>query len=347
MRKYIKEYKDGKGKIMYKRIRKSVCLFLSLIMIFTGIPEMAQAKGSTAQAKKAKRVYAKILSSEKAAESVLDMFTSSAITTYQFALIDLNKDGVQELVFTPDDGYHVNVVAYVNGKARCVGGGFAGGESYYPNKHIFVSSTWHMGNYVSYYKFNGKEMKEVASKYNERADMVEYQDDYTYQVNGKTVTKSKYESCINKLMKGAKKQELKWHKNTVTNRKKYLNSPETVATVYGTSGDCISTFSRKNGKLTVRATDPIFRWTESADGSSNVVKTKTKRLCYSLAENCKWNVYNVGESKPSGKISYTNLKKELRNEYLEAVKNGFYDSPTSVHIYVRNNKIVEVRAVYP
>ena len=33
--------------------------------------------------------------------------------------------------------------------------------------------------------------------------------------------------------------------------------------------------------------------------------------------------------------------------YLEAVKNGFYDSPTSVHIYVRNNKIVEVRAVYP
>ena len=88
---------------MYKRIRKSVCLFLSVIMILTGMPVIVQAKGSTVHAKKVKQVYAKILSSEKAAEGVLDTFASSALTTYQFALIDLNKDGVSELVFTPDD----------------------------------------------------------------------------------------------------------------------------------------------------------------------------------------------------------------------------------------------------
>lgn len=332
---------------MYKRIRKIVCLVLSLIMILTGMPVIVQAKTSTVLAAKAKKAYVKILTSEKEADGILDQFTSGNITQYKFALIDLNQDGVSELVFTPDDGYHVNVIAYVNGKVKCVGNGFVGTEKYYPNKSLYITDTWHMGNTKSYYKFDGKKMKQVAYASNEYADMPGHEDDYVYYIGAKKTTKSKYTNYINKLKKGAKEERLSWHQNTVNNRKKYLDSSETVTTVYSMSGNYISSFSKKNGKLIIKTTLPWDKWTESADGSSNLVETKKNNLSYSLAKDCKWEYYSVGELEPSGKISYAKLKKVIKEEYTCQIKDGYYESPTVVQICVKNNKIVAVRAVYP
>ena len=47
------------------------------------------------------------------------------------------------------------------------------------------------------------------------------------------------------------------------------------ATVYSTSGDCISMFLKKNGKLTIKTTWAFDKW---KDGSENRVDTKLKKI---------------------------------------------------------------------
>lgn len=113
-------------------------------------------------------------------------------------------------------------------------------------------------------------------------------------------------------------------------------------TVYRSFGDSISTFSKKNGKLTVKTDWPFDKWTL---GKDNYTDTKKKTLSYPLAKNCKWTCYDVGESKPRAKTSYKSLKKEISEEHKAYLKYGEYDSPTAVWILVKNKKIIEVRTV--
>ena len=114
------------------------------------------------------------------------------------------------------------------------------------------------------------------------------------------------------------------------------------ATVYSTSGDCISMFLKKNGKLTIKTTWAFDKW---KDGSENCVDTKLKKISYPLAKNCKWTHYYVGETKPDSYTSYKSLKKVVEEEYYYAQKEGYYDSPTGIWVFVKNKKIVEVRSI--
>lgn len=214
--------------------KKIMSLFLVIALVSSAVNVIckdtvqAESKGS-----KAKKAYAKILSNTKAANGILATSWGLGKET-KFALIDINKDGISELIFTPDDGYHVDIVSYVNGKAKAVGSGFSGNQKYYPSKHIYFSHTTHTGTDVyTYYKFTGKKMKAIAEKYgddtyNAVTGNLKTGDDfgdfapYKYTVNGKTVSASKYKSYVNSVISGAKNVKLKWHKNTKANRSKYL-----------------------------------------------------------------------------------------------------------------------------
>lgn len=214
--------------------KKIVSLFLVLVLVSSAVNFMckdtvqAESKGA-----KAKKAYTKILSDKKAANGIISTSWGLGKET-KFALIDLNKDGISELIFTPDDGYHVDIVSYVNGKVKAVGSGFSGNQKYYPSKHIYFSHTTHTGTDVyTYYKFTGKKMKAIAEKYgddtyNAVTGKPKPVDDlgnfapYKYTVNGKTVSASKYKSYVNSVISGAKNVKLKWHKNTQSNRSKYL-----------------------------------------------------------------------------------------------------------------------------
>ena len=216
---------------MKKRI---VSLFLVLVLVSSAVnftcKDTVQAESKGAKAKKA---YTKILSDKKAADGIISTSWGLGKET-KFALIDINKDGISELIFTPDDGYHVDIVSYVNGKAKAVGSGFSGNQKYYPGKHIYFSHTTHTGTDVyTYYKFTGKKMKTIAEKYGDDTYNVVTGDlktgddfgdfaPYKYTVNGKTVSASKYKSYVNRVISGAKNVKLKWHKNTKANRLKYL-----------------------------------------------------------------------------------------------------------------------------
>lgn len=209
----------------------------SVLMIVTMFCSVVGTQGDVTQAvsknAKAKKAYAKVLSSEKASREILGVNLSTQFP--EFALIDINKDGVSELIFTPDGGYHVDIVSYIKGKVKKVGSGFSGSQKYYPNKHIYYSQTTHSGDDVyTYYKFTGKKMKVVAEKYgNDFINAVTGKAKstfnkanpfapYKYTVNGKRVLAKKYKAYVKKLLSGAKGKKPKWHKNTAKNRKKYL-----------------------------------------------------------------------------------------------------------------------------
>lgn len=137
----------------------------------------------------------------------------------KFALIDIDADGISEIVYTADDGYHVTILAYVNGEVKGVGTGFAGKQKYYPNKGIYYSETSHGCLEKTHFIFDGKEMKAVAYLYD---DNVFEDNPIDYYIGENKVTKEKYKKHVKIIMKGAKAEKLLWHKNNAKNRKKYL-----------------------------------------------------------------------------------------------------------------------------
>lgn len=215
---------------MKRRIFCSVVIVSLLCTIFGSSIEGVQAASKRTAAK---RAYAKILSSEKDAGGIISTSWGLGAAT-KFALLDINQDKVPELIFTPDDGYHVDIVAYIKGKAKSVGSGFSGEQKYYPKKHIYFSHTTHTGaDSYTYYKFTGNKMKAVAEKYGDceynavtgkkkKIGSVITFAPYLYKVRGKKVSKKKYQAYVKKLLSGAKDVKPKWHKNTAKNRKKYL-----------------------------------------------------------------------------------------------------------------------------
>lgn len=215
---------------MTKRTFNFMIIIALLCTVLGASTEPVQAASKSTMAK---RAYGKILSSEKAANGIISTSWGLGAKT-KFALMDINQDRVPELIFTPDDGYHVEIVAYINKKAKCVGSGFSGYQKYYLKKHIFLSQTTHTGTDIyTYYKFTGKKMKTVAEKYGDDTynavtgkikskQMLGKFAPYKYTVNGKAVSKKKYNTYIKKLLSGVKSVKPKWHKNTAINRKKYL-----------------------------------------------------------------------------------------------------------------------------
>ena len=121
----------------------------------------------------------------------------------------------------------------------------------------------------------------------------------------------------------------------------------TSTIVYITFCSEVSSFVKKNGKLTVKATYDfdVEKWKNGEFGED--LNVKTKKITFPLAKNCKWTYDYIGDLKPDAKISYSKLKKTVQSEYKENLKNGYFDSPTRIFIFVKNKKIIEVRASIP
>lgn len=205
--------------------KKSTVLILAGILVLAfllpaNIMKAALSSGTIVSAKnmqKSKDSKAKLAYAKKMKELSR---TTEEYSNWEFALIDLNKDGIPEMAITHDEGYHLTIYSYVNGKVKDVGAGFSGEQKYYPNKKLYYSVTGHSGYvYMAYYRFNGRRMVKLA--YIE-GDIFIGEKSYTYYIGDKKVSKTKWEKYVRKLKKGAKEEKLKYHKNTSLNREKYL-----------------------------------------------------------------------------------------------------------------------------
>ena len=195
-------------------------MFVCLVVFM--LPGNVQAASKKTKAKKA---YASYLRKE----------AKNTSGTLKFGLIDINKDGVPEMVTASDDMYHASILAYVNGKVKKIGWAFSGECAFYPSRKVYYSHTCHSGvDEYHYYKFNGKKMTEVACKYgNDTYNAItgelktEWQrlsfEPYKYTVKGKVVTAEKYNKYVKSLAGRVKKKMPTMRKNTAKNRKKYLS----------------------------------------------------------------------------------------------------------------------------
>ena len=211
----------------------SMAVLASAVLFSSVFSGGLQTVGAVDKNAKAHAAYEELLTDGDKVEKITG-HSGDRLNEFKFALLDMNEDGVEEMVLTPDDGYHVEVFSYVKEDVKMVGSGYAGGQEYYPNKHLYFSHTTHMGADEYYaYRFNRKKMKLLAQKVGsmyfnvvtgeEKSD--EEQDSfepYEYKVKGKVVSEKKYEAYIGKLLKGAKEEKPKLVKNSAKNRKKYL-----------------------------------------------------------------------------------------------------------------------------
>lgn len=209
----------------YKKRRYG--LMLVMCILFSCISSVTtDASSKSEQALKAYRSY--LLSSQAEADSI-------GWYQGQFGLIDLNQDGVSELIVTGDGMYHFNICAYVNGKVEIIGSGYSGDYSFYPNRKLIYLTHEHGGDHMyAYYKFDGKKMSVKAQKHGcDYMNLItgELKDTengpygyepYIYEVKGKPVSASEYKAYVNKLKKGARKKKLKLIDITQKNLNKYF-----------------------------------------------------------------------------------------------------------------------------
>ena len=205
---------------------KKRCLLLAAILLSSMLSSVAAPFSTEAAAADEWEAYSKYLKNHP-----------NPYVQDSFAVIDINDDGVDELIVTPDELYHMELYGYVNGKVKLIGGGYSGAQRFYPSKGIYYSSTTHMGAVDEwYYSYNGKKLSLLATSFGsevmncstgERKAEPTPGDfsPYGYKVKGKDVNEKKYNSFIKKTLNGAKKSavdstDLKLYKNTQKNRKK-------------------------------------------------------------------------------------------------------------------------------
>ena len=198
--------KTNEKRNMLKRIMLMLCAAVVAIstVLGSGVTEVQAAS----KAKKAMAAYEKLLR---------DSDNWVGYTT--FGLIDVNRDGIKELVVYDESTYSTSLIGYVSGKTKQLGWCMRGEIKIYPKKKIFArNDKAGAGMYAMiYYKYDGKKVKEIAR--DESCDGEE-----TYILKGKNVSKKKYNKYIKSLHlgKGISSSDLKMHQNIKENRKSYL-----------------------------------------------------------------------------------------------------------------------------
>ena len=205
--------KTNEKRNMLRRIMLMLCAAVVAIstVLGSGVTEVQAAS----KAKKAMAAYEKLLR---------DSDNWVGYTT--FGLIDVNRDGIKELVVYDESTYSTILIGYVSGKTKQLGWCMRGEIKIYPKKKIFaLYDSPEAGMYDrGYYKYDGKKAQSLAGYY------VEYDGgggkliNETYNVHGKNVSKKKYNKYIKSLHlgKGISSSDLKMHQNTKENRKSYL-----------------------------------------------------------------------------------------------------------------------------
>ena len=152
---------------------------------------------------------------------------TKALTAYQkkltsldsrynkFALIYLNKDSIPELLITPDFSVHAvagEVYTYTGGKLKQLkyAGSDYGRLIYSKKKSVVSNSAWinGYGAVSTFYRFNKKGKRTKLKTFEEA-----YLPKTLYKINGKKVSKKKFNSEYKKIVKKYPLKEI-WPSNT-------------------------------------------------------------------------------------------------------------------------------------
>ena len=161
----------------------TLCMLFTLFAPATNVNAASKrTKALTAYQKKLKKLDSKI---------------------YKFALVYLDKDSIPELVITSKESTHAiygEIYTYNNGKLKNLkyAGSDFGQFIYSPKKSVVSNSAWinGYGAVSTFYRFNKKGKGTKLKKFEEA-----YLPKTLYKINGKKVSKKKFNSEYKKMVK--------------------------------------------------------------------------------------------------------------------------------------------------
>lgn len=211
----------------------SVLMAAAIILTFVILPaQSVSASSSTNTNKKAIAAYKRMLSKETYHWSSVDY--ENQTSKFSFACVDLNGDGVKELIVHNSSACHASgyykIFAYVNNRVKCVK--TCADVVWYKKAKVIGIDDAHTGFYTGvFYKLSKK--GKLVNKASYRAtDMKEYAKHvkhreggnglyiyYTsYKINGKETSYKKYKKAFKKLIKTKKYTSLNFKENNYMNR---------------------------------------------------------------------------------------------------------------------------------
>lgn len=230
-----------KDKIMKNTTKKIFSILLTAALFFSvfGISQTSSAASKNTAAVKA---YKSLLSKKTYKWGYSDEANKTA--NYSFACVDLNKDGIKELIVINDnasyaDGY-CKIFTYSNRKVKCIT--TCTGFDWYKKGRVLGMEDAHTGGYWgNYYRlsksgkliekasYSGTDMKEYAKNVKHTDGSIYYT---SYKIGKKEVSYKTYKKKLSRLLKG-KKTTINYRKNTAANRKRVLK--QGCAFEYGTT----------------------------------------------------------------------------------------------------------------
>ena len=202
-------------------MKKVLSLFLSIIMLFSitaGLNIEAFAKADNAEVITVSPLKASISKKNSKARKKYNSYLKKIKKRYggvSYAMLDLTGDGIVDLIADyiseRGSGNYFKIYTCKSGKLKCIydGGEYGLGKLlfYKKTKTLIMKTEGHGGQSVSYYKYNGKKFKEVASAGRHMNDYSEEYSDwgYTDMRSYEEIGKSEFNSIVKPLKKGSKK----------------------------------------------------------------------------------------------------------------------------------------------
>lgn len=203
---------------VYKRLSLLILVGVLSLGVHSDVTLGATKSAKNAEATAAYRYF--LMS-----DQVIEDNICSTKEDLQFAVIDINHDGIKEIVTTGDQMYHACVYAYIDDEVKMIDDAFSGSYVWYKNKNLVYRNSAHTGYYPeSYSQFKNGKMVVLANA--EGWDYFDANENYSikykYYIKGKKTTKQKYNAYVKKLKSNGKEGKISLHANTASNRKKYL-----------------------------------------------------------------------------------------------------------------------------
>lgn len=201
------------------KIKTRRFISICLVLILSGIIFQPLSVHAASKAAKARETYKKLLKSESKLGRLSPWNTDVSWSNAKYTTIDINKDGIPELLVRSDDGIYTMLIAYINGKAKCIGQtpegttSGTGSIAIYPSRKVICLTTCHNWKNQTFYKFNGKKLEEKCRAW--KLDNHE-----SYDINGSAVSKEKFEEYKAKLLKNTKQSKIKLKKNKTSKKSK-------------------------------------------------------------------------------------------------------------------------------
>lgn len=207
----------------------SILLTAALFFSFFGVSQTSSAASKNTAAVKA---YKSLLSKKTYKWGYSDEANKTA--NYSFACVDLNKDGIKELIVISNSASYADqyckIFTYTNRKIKCVTS--CSGISWYKKGKIIAIEDAHTGSYWGdYYQlskkgklirkvsYSGTDMKEYAKKIKHKENSIYYT---SYKIGKKEVSYKTYKKKLSRLLKSKKPATINYLKNTAANRARLL-----------------------------------------------------------------------------------------------------------------------------